>query len=80
MAEGLTSRSIESYERILNKWLEYVGDVEVKKISSQEISGYMTWLRTDYIPHRFSGKTHPLSPKTMRNIWIILSSFFTWAK
>ncbi|MCP4606204.1 MAG: tyrosine-type recombinase/integrase [Proteobacteria bacterium] len=26
-----------------------------------------------------SGKDHPLSSKTIRNIWVALSSFFTWA-
>jgi len=36
-------------------------------------------LHTDYKPHRFSGSEHPLAAKTIHNVWITLSSFFTWA-
>jgi hypothetical protein len=28
LAEGLTDRSVNSYERLLNKWIEYEGDRE----------------------------------------------------
>jgi integrase/recombinase XerD len=79
MAEGLAQRSVYSYERILTKWTEHIGDVQVSRITSQEISSYLSWLRTEYIPERLSGKTHPLSPKSLRNIWIAFSSFFRWA-
>jgi hypothetical protein len=37
-------------------------------------------LRTDYTPKRLTGKTQPLFPKAIRNIYITLSSFFTWLK
>jgi integrase/recombinase XerD len=40
----------------------------------------VAYLRTEYIPTRLTGKTQPLSPKTIRNIYITLSSFFTWLK
>ncbi len=78
-AEGLTQRSIDSYERILEKWVNHIGDCPVTSITSQGLSSYLTWLRTEYTPERFNGKTHPLSLKTIRNIWITLSSFFNWA-
>jgi integrase/recombinase XerD len=78
-AEGLSNRTIESYELILNKWLEWNGDVLITKIKSQNITCYLNWLRNDYVPQRITGKTHPLSPKTIRNIFICLSSFFSWA-
>ncbi len=79
LAEGLTERSVHSYERTLNKWIEYEGDKDVTEITTGAIRGYLAWLRTDYIPRRFNGKTHPLSPKTIRNIWVTLSAFFKWA-
>ncbi len=28
-AEGLSDRSLESYERILKKWIQFIGDVEI---------------------------------------------------
>jgi integrase/recombinase XerD len=79
-AEGLSNRSIDSYERILKKWSENMGEIELTEISSQKITAYMSWLRGEYIPQRLNGKKHPLSPKTLRNVWITLSSFFSWAK
>jgi integrase/recombinase XerD len=78
-AEGLSDRTIASHEYILQKWLTYQGDKDVAAITSQEIITYLSWLRTDYTPKRFNGKTHSLSPKTLRNIWVGLSSFYTWA-
>jgi len=78
-AEGLSIRSLISYERILKKWIEYCGDVEIKSVTSKEIIQYLSWLRTDYVPQRLNGAKRALSPKTLRNIWITLSSFFSWA-
>jgi integrase/recombinase XerD len=79
-AEGLTPRSIDSYQRILEKWCDYHGDSTLNSITSQDILQYLNWLRQDYQPKRLSGTTQPLSPKTVRNIWITLSSFFHWAE
>ncbi len=77
-AEGLTLRSIDSYERILEKWATHEGDKVVTQITTQEIREYLAWLRKDYTPVRFNGQTHPLSPKTIRNIWVTLAAFFKW--
>jgi integrase/recombinase XerD len=38
----------------------------------------LVWKTTEYIPHRLNGKTHPLSPKTTRNIYITFQAFFRW--
>jgi integrase/recombinase XerD len=78
-AEGLSDRTVDSYDRLLQKWLEQVGEREIRKITAAEITGYLSWLRTEYTPHRFSGKNEPLSPKTLRNVWVTLCSFFAWA-
>jgi integrase/recombinase XerD len=78
-AEGLSQRTIDSYECLLNKWLEYLGDRELGNITAQDIITYISWLRNEYTPHRYGGKTHPLSPKTLRNVWVTLSSFYSWA-
>ena len=77
-AEGLTERSVDSYKRDLEKWVAYAGDVDVAQITKQDIEAYLFYLRTEYIPHRFGGDTRTLSPKTLRNIYVTLASFFTW--
>jgi site-specific recombinase XerD len=73
MAEGLSHRSVDSYQHILEKWVEFSGDKDIGAVTHHDITQYLGWLRTDYIPQRFNNKTHPLSPKTLRNIWITLS-------
>ncbi len=80
LAEGLSSRTVASYVEYLSKWIERVGDRDIATVSGPELTSYLAWLRTEYQPHRFGGKTHPLSAKTMRNVWIALSSFFHWAE
>ena len=78
-AEGLTARTLDSYERQMKKWLEYQGDVPIGTIKSKTIIDYFNWLRNEYVPRRYNGKVHPLSPKTIRNVWITFSAFFKWA-
>ena len=79
MAEGLSRRTVESYEMILKKWIEYAGDLDVVQIEADVITKYLNWLRNEYVPNRVTGKSHSLSSKTIRNTWIGLSSFFSWA-
>lgn len=78
-AEGLTDRSLESYQRTLSQWAMHTGAIKITRITSRDIFTYLDYLRTDYVPHRFSGEIRALSPKTIRNVWITLSSFFNWA-
>ena len=78
--EGLSPRSTFSYQRILEKWVEYMGNRKIGQITEKDINEYLIYMRTEYKPKRFSGRTHMLSLKTIRNIWVTLSSFFSWAK
>jgi integrase/recombinase XerD len=78
-AEGLSDRTLDSYRRQLQKWLEYHGDKDVVRITASELMQYLNWLRTEYVPHSFGTPKERLSPKTLRNFWITLSAFFTWA-
>ena len=77
-AEALSRRTIAGYADTLNQWLEYTGQVEVCKITAPNIRAYLAYLRTEYQPRRITGKTHPLSPKTPRNVYITLASYFAW--
>jgi integrase/recombinase XerD len=79
VAEGLSPRTLQNYEHRLNQWIDYVGNVDVGKVTPQMIRRYLVWLRTEYQPRRFNGEDQPLSPKTIRNVYVTLSSFFTWA-
>jgi integrase/recombinase XerD len=79
-AEGLSPNTLLSYEYLLNLWASQIGeDVEVGQITTQDLCNHIAWLRTEYKPRRFSGSEHPLSAKSVRNAWVALCAFFTWA-
>jgi len=77
-AEALSPRTIESYQADLQRWIDHIGDIDVGKITPDILRAYLVWLHTEYKPKRFNGKTDPLSPKTINNIWVSLSAFFSW--
>ena len=79
-AEGLSPNTIYSYERDLNLWLTYQEDIDISKVTSRYIRDYLNYLRIDYKPRRITGNNDKkLSPKTIRNVWVTLASFFKWA-
>jgi integrase/recombinase XerD len=73
-AEGLSPRTLVSYEHDLNLWLEIQRDRELNQVTMQELREYLHYMCTEYTPERLNGKLHPLSLKSIRNAWIILSS------
>ena len=77
-AEGLSQRTITSYEYMLNHWLKYIGDRSVSEIQASDLTGYLAWLRTEYKPVRFNGSKEPLAAKSIRNVWVTFRSFFGW--
>lgn len=78
-AEGLSPNTITSYDHDLKLWLEFTTDQPVHWIKTQTLNDYFIWLRTKYEPRRITGNHKPISPKTIHNFYICLSSFFTWA-
>lgn len=78
-AEALSPRTLESYKQQLELWQSYVGDKRVDQVTATDLRAFLVWLRDEYKPKRFSKRTTPLSGKTVRNMWIALSAFFTWA-
>ena len=78
-AEGLSDRSVDSYRRILEHWAEFAGNKHVAQFTDHDINSYLVYMRTEYVPSRWSRDTRNLSPKTLRNIWITMCSFFRWA-
>jgi integrase/recombinase XerD len=78
-AEALSNRTLESYWHDLTRWIAYAGDPVITKVRTSDLRAYFAWLMTEYQTRRFTGGNQPLSPKTARNIYITLSSFFRWA-
>ena len=78
VAEGLSQRTVDSYEYYLNQWMNHIGDQDVAKIKTSDLSNYLAWVRTDYKPKRWNGNTDPLSAKSLRNVYIALRAFYSW--
>jgi len=78
-AAGLAPTTIQGYERDLKKWAMHIGDVDIGDVTTQDVRDYLAWLRTEYKPQRWKKSDDPLSPKTLRNVWVTLSAFFRWA-
>jgi len=77
-AEALRPRTIESYRHELERWAQQLGTPLASQVTAQDVRAYLVYLRTDYKPRRFNGQTNPLSPKTLRNAYITLASYFHW--
>jgi len=78
VAEGLSQRTVDSYEYYLNQWMNHIGDQDVAKIKSSDLTNYLAWTRTEYKPKRWNGNEDPLSAKSLRNVYIALRAFYTW--
>ena len=64
------------YDRDLKLWIEYQGDMDVAKIETVHILPYLNYLRTDYVPRCITGHNdEKLSPKTVYNLYISVTSF-----
>ena len=77
-AEGLSQRTIDSYEYYLNQWMDHIGDQDIKNIGTSDLVNYIAWMRTEYEPKRWNGNTEPLSAKSLRNVYIAMRAFYTW--
>jgi integrase/recombinase XerD len=78
VAEGLSQRTVSSYEYYLNQWMNHVGDQDVAKVKPSDLTNYLAWMRTEYKPKRWNGSTEPLSAKSLRNVYIALCAFYGW--
>jgi integrase/recombinase XerD len=77
--EGLSPRTLELYQRQLSHLATFLGDPPLESVCTDDLRRFLHYLRHDYTPKRWDGDTSPLSPKSIRNYWIGLRSFYTWA-
>lgn len=77
--EGLSRKTIETYKIRLEQLVVWAGDPELDAITVHDLINFLGYLRHDYRPVRWNGDTKPLSSQSIRNTWITLRSFYTWA-
>jgi len=83
IASGKSPHTIEDYRSSFKKLLVYFkDDPPIDSIDRDQLVAFFAWLQEDYVSdpdgvvRRSSG---PLSPKSVLNIHIALSSLWTWA-
>ena len=67
IAEGLSKRTIESYEHTLKHRFDHVGEMKVSQIKTSDLVAFLAWKRIEYKPKRWNGNTEPLSGKLLKN-------------
>lgn len=78
--EGLSKRTLETYEYSLRLFVSWSDNPELHEVTSEMILAHLDYLRNDYIPVRWNGDTQGVSSYTIRNVWIALKSFYSWAQ
>jgi integrase/recombinase XerD len=66
----MSPHTIRDYELTFRRLVAYLGDMEVEHITATQIRRFLEHLAGEY----------DLSKRTLSNVWIALSSFWTWAE
>ena len=67
---SFSAETIKTYTWVFNHFAEFVGDVELEAITSNDVRRFLNHLRTE----------HDMSKRTVHDNWARLSSFWTWAE
>ncbi len=78
-ASGYSPSTVTLYMIALKNLCEFLGNPEVKKISTQDLQRFMVYLKEEYKPKRFGGNSQPLSGSSRQNSWKAIRIFFKWA-
>lgn len=68
--EGLSPRTLTSYQDQLQRFQEYIGDIPIASINALHIEDFLYWLHTDYHSERVGFESKSLSAKTLYNYWV----------
>lgn len=80
-ANGQSSYTIRNYRKEMERFVDWVGDIPIDKVNSEKIQNYLKYLKDDFlITYTATTPIKPrrLSPKSLRNTWGTLSSFWRW--
>jgi integrase/recombinase XerD len=81
MSSGNYSQgTVRLYHDNLVHMIRFLNDPEVEKITLTDLQKFMTYMKTDYKPTRFSGDTSPISSSHLDNHWKAIRTFFRWSQ
>lgn len=76
---NLSDTTLGLYLHWLGMLCDHLGNPIVNDITPNDLTNFMVHMRTEYKPQRKSGDTSPLSPSSIRIIYLSIRSFFSWA-
>jgi integrase/recombinase XerD len=81
LAEGYSPLTLNAYKSALFTMIEYLGDKDVSKVTTDDLKGFMSYLVTEYTPERRNNpqNTEKLSTASHHRYWKAMRSFFKWA-
>jgi integrase/recombinase XerD len=81
LAEGYSQLTIITYQSALSTMIEYLGDMELQSVTSDDLHRFMNFLVTDYVPERLNNPKNAgaLSTASHHRYWKAIRSFFKWA-
>ena len=79
----MASGNYSDTTRVMYRWalrllISYLKDPQLQAIKPEHLDRFWAYLRHEYVPTRMNGKTHPLSGRSLENIWTAQRSFFSW--
>ena len=79
IADGYSENTIKGYQTTFNQLLDFTGDPEISKITSEQLKNFMYFLRVEYKPrsNRADANTH-YKTTSLRNAWCAVRSLFRW--
>lgn len=77
-ADGYSPRTVGIYTWALERLKQFLGDVEVESIKSNDLQRWFAHLQTTYQPKRVGGNTAPLAQGSLLNAWTSMRSFYNW--
>ena len=78
--EGLSPRTIKTYSIHLRYFKEHQQNKVLETVTSIDVLQFLEYMRTEHKPKRWGDDDKPLSSQTIRNIWVALRSFYSWAE
>ncbi|RPI31499.1 MAG: hypothetical protein EHM70_11415, partial [Chloroflexota bacterium] len=81
LGDGYSQLTLAAYRSALGTMREFLGDKEVKDITTADLRSFMNFLVTQYKPVRRNrpNNTEPLSSASHHRYWKAMRSFFKWA-
>ena len=78
-AEGYSQETLKIYRWALSTMADYLGNPEMKAVTSADLQAFYAYLQKEYVPRRTNGDKSPLKPRSIENAWTAIRSFYNWS-